>query len=61
MMPASIATLNTCRNTASVLLYRFRDCADFLRGLAFTGLRKAEANELEWRDLEFGIGEIVVR
>jgi hypothetical protein len=36
MMPASIATLNTCRNTASVLLYRFGDCADFLRGLAFT-------------------------
>ena len=38
-----------------------RDCADFLRGLAFTGCRKGEAAEMRWRDLDFAAGEIVVR
>jgi integrase len=38
-----------------------RDCADFLRGLAFTGIRKGEAAEVEWRDLDFAAGEVVVR
>jgi integrase len=38
-----------------------RDCADFVQGLAFTGLRKGEAGEVKWRDLDFNRGEIVVR
>lgn len=38
-----------------------RACADLLRGLAFTGCRKGEAAEIEWRDLDFAAGEIVVR
>ncbi|MEA3188779.1 MAG: hypothetical protein QOD99_2609, partial [Chthoniobacter sp.] len=38
-----------------------RDCADLLRGLAFTGCRKGEASQIEWRDLDFEAGEIVVR
>jgi len=38
-----------------------RDCADLLRGLAFTGMRKGEAAEMEWRDIHFEAGEIVVR
>jgi integrase len=38
-----------------------RDCADFVQGLAFTGLRKAEAGEVEWRDLDFECGETLVR
>ena len=38
-----------------------RHCADFSRGLAFTGIRKGEAAHLEWRDLDFEKGEIVVR
>ena len=38
-----------------------RDCADFLRGLAFTGCRKGEAAEIAWRDIDFDAGEIVVR
>ncbi len=38
-----------------------RDCADFLRGLAFTGCRKGEAGQITWRDVEFDAGEIVVR
>ena len=38
-----------------------RNCADFAAGLAFTGLRKDEANALEWRDVDFDAGEIVVR
>ena len=38
-----------------------RGCADFLRGLAFTGCRKGEAAELRWRDLDFAASEIVVR
>jgi integrase len=38
-----------------------RHCADFLRGLAFTGMRKGEAAHLELRDLDFARGETVVR
>ena len=38
-----------------------RDCADFVRGLAFTGCRKGEAGQITWRDLDFQVGEIVVR
>jgi integrase len=38
-----------------------RDCADLLRGLAFTGCRTGEAAQIEWRDLDFQAGEIVVR
>jgi integrase len=38
-----------------------RNCADFALGLAVTGMRKGEANALEWRDVNFEAGEIVVR
>ena len=38
-----------------------RDCADFVEGLAYSGMRKGEANALEWRDLDFTASEIVVR
>jgi integrase len=38
-----------------------RDCAEFALGLAVTGMRKGEANALEWRDVHFEAGEIVVR
>jgi integrase len=38
-----------------------RNCADFALGLAVTGMRKGEANTLEWRDVDFEAGEIVVR
>jgi integrase len=38
-----------------------RDCADFVEGLAYSGMRKGEANTLEWRDLDFDASEIVVR
>jgi integrase len=38
-----------------------RDCADFVQGLAFSGLRKGEAGEVEWRDLDFECGETIVR
>jgi integrase len=38
-----------------------RDCADFVEGLAYSGMRKGEANMLEWRDLDFTASEIVVR
>jgi integrase len=38
-----------------------RDCADFVEGLAYTGMRKGEANAVEWRDLDFTANEIVVR
>jgi len=36
-------------------------CADFAAGLAFTGCRKGEAGQIEWRDVDFEAGEIVVR
>jgi integrase len=38
-----------------------RDCADLLRGLAFTGCRKGEAGQIEWRDVDFEAGEIIIR
>jgi integrase len=38
-----------------------RNCADFAEGLAFTGCRKSEGNEVEWRDLDFEASELVVR
>jgi len=38
-----------------------RDCADFIQGLAFTGCRKGEASEMEWRDLDFEAEKIIVR
>jgi len=37
------------------------NCADFAAGLAFTGCRVGEAREIAWRDLDFEVGEIVVR
>src|SRR5439155_1662392 len=37
-----------------------QDCADFVRGLAFTGCRKGEAGQITWRDVDFEAGEIVV-
>jgi integrase len=40
---------------------RSRDCADFVRGLAFTGVRKSEGAEIEFRDLDFEAGETIVR
>jgi len=38
-----------------------RNCADFALGLAVTGMRKGEASGLQWRDVDFVTGEIVVR
>lgn len=38
-----------------------QDCADLVRGLAFTGCRKGEAGEIELRDLDLSAGEVVVR
>lgn len=38
-----------------------RHCADFVRGLAFTGMRKGEAAQIELRDLDFEAGETIVR
>ena len=38
-----------------------RSCAEFVQGLAFTGLRKSEAAAIEWRDLLFKVDEIVVK
>jgi integrase len=38
-----------------------RNCADFAAGLAFTGCRLGEACEIEWRDVDFEKGELVVR
>ena len=38
-----------------------KDCADFVRFLAFSGLRKTEAKFLTWADVDFHRGEITVR
>jgi integrase len=38
-----------------------RHCADFVEGLAYSGMRLGEANALKWRDVDSQAGEIVVR
>lgn len=38
-----------------------RDCADLVEGLAVTGARLAEGGGIEWRDLDFRAGEVVIR
>lgn len=40
---------------------RSKDCADFVRFLAFSGLRKTEAKFVTWADVDFQRGEITVR
>jgi integrase len=38
-----------------------QNCADFVQGLAFTGCRISEAAQIEWRDVNFATGEILVK
>lgn len=38
-----------------------RACAEFVQGLAFTGVRKGEAAAIRWNDLEFKTLQVVVR
>ena len=38
-----------------------RDCANFVRFLAYSGLRKGEAKFVTWRDVDFNRGEITVQ
>ena len=38
-----------------------QNCADLAQGLAFTGCRIGESTQIEWRDLDFEAGEIVVK
>ena len=38
-----------------------QNCADLTEGLAFTGMRIGESWHIEWRDLDFAAGEIIVR
>jgi integrase len=37
------------------------NCADFAAGLAFTGCRKGEAGQIEWRDVDLEAGETIIR
>ncbi len=38
-----------------------KNCADFAKGLAVTGCRISEAAQIEWRDLDFDAGEVLVK
>jgi integrase len=38
-----------------------KDCANFVRFLAYSGLRKGEAKFVTWRDVDFRRGEITVQ
>ena len=37
------------------------NCADLAEGLAFTGCRIGESTHIEWRDIDFAAGEILVK
>jgi integrase len=37
------------------------NCADLAAGLAYTGCRVGEAGQIEWRDIDFEAGEVIVR
>jgi integrase len=52
---ALIAEMRRGRSRDSV------NCANLVAGLAFSGCRIGEAREIEWRDIDFAAGEIVVR
>jgi len=60
-LPSRVEFLQLVETVETAGAWCSRDCADLLRGLAFTGCRKSEAAEIEWRDLDFDAGEIVVR
>jgi integrase len=38
-----------------------KDCADFVEGLAVTGARLRDVGGMEWRDVDFKKGEVVIR
>src|SRR5262249_2939101 len=52
---ALIAEMNAAHSRDS------RNCADFAAGVAFSRMRQGEATALEWRDIDFEAGEVVVR
>lgn len=52
---AFIAEMRAARSRDS------KNCADLAEGLAYTGCRIGEAAPIEWRDVDFSNGEIVVR
>ena len=60
-LPSGEQFLQVVQHVETAGAWCSRDCADLIRGLAFTGMRKGEAAQLEWRDLDFAAGEIVVR
>jgi integrase len=58
----SLAQFNACvEEINSAGAWCSKDCADFVQFLAFTGARKNEAANVEWRDIDFGAGEVVLR
>ena len=60
-LPSREQFLNLLENVRAAGAWCSRDCGDLIEGLAVTGCRKGEAAEIEWRDVDFKSGEIVVR
>jgi integrase len=60
-LPSRDAFLRLVDAVESAGAWCSRDCADLLRGLAFTGCRQGEATQIEWRDVDLEAGEIIVR
>ena len=60
-LPSSDQFLQLVESVEGAGAWCSRDCADFIRGLAFTGCRKGEAAHITWRDVDFDAGEIVLR
>jgi integrase len=61
MLPSSEQFLQVVDAVEHAGAWCSQDCADFLRGLAFTGCRKGEAAQITWRDVDFDAGEVVIR
>jgi integrase len=60
-LPSRMQFAEIAERVASSGAGQARHCSDFIQGLAFTGMRKSEANTLEWRDVDLEAGEVIVR
>lgn len=60
-LPSARQFLSLVKSIRSAGAWCSKDCADFVEGMALTGARLRDAGALQWSDVDFKNGEIVVR